>query len=169
MAKAKLKRIRKEYEFLAVADLAHRIWREHYAGVISGEQIEYMLEKFQTVPAIKAAEAEGCEYYLVRKLGVNIGYLALQPCYPPGKMFISKLYLLREYRGKGYSRDILSEVADMARSLRLKSIWLTVAKNNLSSIAAYEHLGFHEADTICKEIGGGFVMDDYIMEKTLEE
>ena len=110
MAKAKLKRIRKEYEFLAVADLAHRIWREHYAGVISGEQIEYMLEKFQTVPAIKAAEAEGCEYYLVRKLGVNIGYLALQPCYPPGKMFISKLYLLRECRGKGYSRDILGEV-----------------------------------------------------------
>lgn len=104
----------------------------------------------------------------MRKLGVNIGYLALKPCYPPGKMFISKLYLLREYRGKGYSRDILSEVADMACSLRLKSIWLTVAKNNLSSIAAYEHLGFHEADTICKEIGGGFVMDDYIMEKTLE-
>ena len=46
-AKAKLKRVSREREFLAVADLAHTIWREHYAGVISGEQIEYMLEHFR--------------------------------------------------------------------------------------------------------------------------
>ena len=64
-AKAKLKRVSREREFLAVADLAHTIWREHYAGVISGEQIEYMLEHFQSVPAIKEADARGCEYYPV--------------------------------------------------------------------------------------------------------
>ncbi len=168
MSKAKLKRVKKEYEYLAVADLAHQIWREHYAGIISTEQIEYMLEHFQSVPAIKATEAEGCEYYLARHLGVNIGYAALTPCYPQGKLFISKLYLLKDHRKKGYSKEILGEVEEKAKGLRLQSIWLTVAKNNVNSISAYEHLGFDRVDSICKEIGGGFVMDDYMMEKRLE-
>lgn len=165
--KAKLKRIKKEREFLLVSDLAHRIWREHYAGVISSDQIEYMLEHFQSVNAIKEAEAKGCEYYLIRAQFANIGYLALEPCNPQGKMFISKIYILKEYRGNGYARDVIGEVKDMARRLRLQAIWLTVAKNNTLSIAAYEHMGFVNTQDICKEIGGGFVMDDHIMEMAL--
>lgn len=164
MAKARLKRVSRERDFLAAADLAHTIWREHYAGIISSDQIEYMLEKFQSVPAIKNADAQGCEYYLIRVLGVNAGYVAIEPNHPQGKLFLSKIYLLKEYRGKGYARDVLDEVREMARGLRLKSIWLTVAKNNRSSLAAYEHLGFTNTEDICKDIGGGFVMDDYVME-----
>lgn len=164
MAKAKLKKISKEREFLAVAGLAHTIWREYYAGILSNDQIEYMLENFQSVTAIKAAEAKGCEYYLVRVLGVNIGYIALEPGCPQGKMFLSKIYLLEEYRGKGYFREVLREVREMARTMRLKSIWLTVAKKNFASMEVYQHLGFVHTEDICKEIGGGFVMDDHIME-----
>ena len=163
-AKAKLKRVSREREFLALADLQHTIWRENYAVVIAGEQIEYMLEHFQSVPAIKEADARGCEYYLIRAFGVNMGYAAVEPNNPQGKMFLSKIYLLEEYRGKGYARDVVNEVREMARSLRLRAIWLTVAKNNVSSIAAYEHLGFRNTEDICKEIGGGFVMDDHVME-----
>lgn len=165
--KAKLKRIGKERDFLCVAGLAHQIWREHYAGVISNEQIEYMLEHFQSVSAIKKAEAEGCEYYLIRAGLANIGYIALAPCDPPGKMFLSKIYLLKEHRGKGYARDVIAQAAEMARKLRLGAIWLTVAKSNTASIAAYEHMGFVNTEDICKEIGGGFVMDDHIMELAL--
>lgn len=164
MAKAKLKRVSREREFLAAADLAHTIWREHYAGIISSDQIEYMLEHFQSVAAIREADARGCEYYLVRVLGVNVGYVAIEPNNPQGKMFLSKIYLLKEYRGKGYARDVVNEVREMARALRLKSIWLTVARNNTSSVAAYERLGFTNTEDICKEIGGGFVMDDHVME-----
>lgn len=166
--KAKLKRIKKEREFLLVSELAHTTWREHYAGVISNEQIEYMLEHFQSVPAIKEAEAKGCEYYLIRANCADIGYTALEPCNPQGKMFLSKIYILKEYRGKGYARDAINEAAEIARGLRLKAIWLTVAKKNTDSIAAYEHMGFVNTEDICKDIGGGFVMDDHIMELALQ-
>ena len=57
MAKINLKKISKEREYLLVADLAHEIWREHYAGIVSADQIEYMLGKFQSPSAIKAAVA----------------------------------------------------------------------------------------------------------------
>lgn len=165
--RAKLKSVRKELEFLNVADLAHAIWREYYAGVIPQEQIEYMLEQFQSVSAIKEAQARGCEYYLIRAEFANVGYIALEPYKPQGKLFLSKLYLLKEYRGKGYARDAVNEAIQKARTLRLNTIWLTVAKNNAPSIAAYERMGFVKTEDIYKEIGGGFVMDDYMMELAL--
>ncbi len=100
----------------------HLLFGGHYAGVISGEQIEYMLEHFSRCPPSKEADARGCEYYLIRAFGVNMGYAAVKPNNPQGKMFLSKIYLLEEYRGKGYARDVVNEVREMARSLRLP-IW----------------------------------------------
>ena len=55
----------------------------------------------------------------------------------------------------------------MAKRMRLKSIWLTASKKNESSIAAYGHLGFRITDSICTDIGNGFVMDDYVFEKEI--
>jgi ribosomal protein S18 acetylase RimI-like enzyme len=41
---------------------------------------------------------------------------------------------------------------------------LAVNKHNAQAIAAYRKNGFRVADAVVKDIGGGFVMDDYIME-----
>ncbi len=165
MAKINLKKISKEREYLLVADLAHEIWREHYAGIVSADQIEYMLGKFQSPSAIKAAVAgEGYEYYLIRKAFVPIGYAGVRPHHPQGKLFLSKFYILKEYRGQGYARDVVAALSDMARRMRLTSIWLTASKKNASSIAAYGHLGFRQTGEVCSDIGNGFVMDDYVFE-----
>jgi ribosomal protein S18 acetylase RimI-like enzyme len=40
-----------------------------------------------------------------------------------------------------------------------------VNKRNRNAIAAYEKYGFRIVDSVVKDIGGGFVMDDYIMSK----
>jgi hypothetical protein len=42
-----------------------------------------------------------------------------------------------------------------------------VNRNNENSIKTYERFGFDKAGTQVADIGGGFVMDDYIMEKTI--
>ncbi|MEG2520926.1 MAG: GNAT family N-acetyltransferase [Christensenellaceae bacterium] len=162
--KAALKSIRKERDFLTISMLAHEIWREHYAAIISSDQIEYMLEKYQTVNAIKSAIAGGYEYFLIKHAGIPIGYAGIKANEPIGKLFLSKFYLLKDYRGKGYAHDIIDELCEKARRLHQNSIWLTVNKSN-SSIRAYEKLGFHITDNVCTDIGSGYFMDDYIMEK----
>ena len=168
MVKASLKKISKEREYLLVADLAHEIWREHYSPFISSDQIEYMLEKFQTPVAIHAAVAgEGYDYYLIKKLAVPIGYAGIRMNHPRGKLFLSKFYILKKYRGQGFAHDVINEFCGMAKRMRLKSIWLTASKKNESSIAAYERLGFQITDSICTDIGNGFVMDDYVFEKEI--
>ncbi len=166
MTRARLKKISKEREYLLVSGLAHEIWREHYSGIVSADQIEYMLEKFQSASAIKSAvSGEGYEYYLIRKTLVPIGYVGIKPYYPQGKLFLSKFYILKEFRGQGYARDVIAELAEIAKDMRLHAIWLTVSKKNASSIAAYEQLGFQKTGDVCNEIGNGFVMDDYVFEK----
>ena len=52
----------------------------------------------------------------------------------------------------------------LCRDRGLDFLWLTVNKGN-PSVQAYQRLGFSIAAEIVMDIGGGFVMDDYRMEK----
>ena len=63
--------------------------------------------------------------------------------------------------------EVVKNIIDLCRDNGLSMIYLTVNKQNLSSIAVYEKLGFVRARELVTEIGNGFVMDDYVMEKYL--
>jgi len=148
----------------AAAQLADKIWREYYIGIISAGQIEYMLDKFQSVRAIAdQIEHQGYEYYLMQADGIHAGYLAIKP--EDSKLFLSKFYLLKEHRGRGYGSRAIRFLVDLCRERKLHAIWLTVNRHNASSIAVYERNGFRTVRTQVADIGGGYVMDDYVMEK----
>ncbi len=163
MNKIHLKKVTRHREILEVSAIAHTTWRQHYASIISAGQIEYMLEKYQSPSAIEQAIAGGYAYFLVKRLGVSVGYAGIETNEPPGKLFLSKIYLLEGHRGKGYARDIISQLAEMARRLRLTAIWLTVNKQN-PSVGVYERMGFETVRKQVTDIGGGYVMDDFVME-----
>jgi Acetyltransferases len=150
----------------AAAQLASEIWREHYIGIITAEQVDYMLDKFQSVHAIAdQIEHQGYEYFLMRTNGINVGYLAVKP--EDSKLFLSKFYLLKEHRGQGYGSRAIRFLAELCRERGLNAIWLTVNRHNASSIAVYERNGFRIVRTQVADIGGGYVMDDYVMEKEI--
>jgi len=48
-----------------------------------------------------------------------------------------------------------------------EKVSLTVNKYNHNSIKAYERIGFINKEELVQDIGGGFVMDDYLMEKPI--
>ncbi len=153
---------------VAVAELAFEIWNEHFPPIIGQAQVDYMLDKFQSAPAIaKQIREEGYAYYLVFEEGEHVGYFALVPDVQQGSMQLSKLYLRRERRGRGLGRALLSFVEDECTALRLSELWLTVNKDNLDSIAFYERLGFVLDRPLQTDIGDGFVMDDHRMVKRL--
>lgn len=147
-----------------VARLGGEIWREHYGGLLSAEQIAYMLEKYQSERAVAAQLADGgYRYWLVFEDGRPCGYCGFVR--EEERLFLSKLYLRRAVRGRGIARLALEKLKAEAAGLR--SIYLTVNKENSGSIAVYKALGFREIDAVKTDIGGGFYMDDYIMELPL--
>jgi len=147
--------------------LAREIWLEYYPSIISIEQIFYMLFKFQTVEAIKQQIEDGYMYYLILdRKAFELGYLAFQP--REEELFLSKIYIKKEFRGQGLGKQALEFVAHVAKQNKLGKITLTVNKNNKNSIAAYLKSGFIKKEEVVSDIGGGFVMDDYVLEKKVE-
>jgi GNAT superfamily N-acetyltransferase len=149
-----------------VAGLAHEIWYEYYVPLIGRAQVDYMVSKFQSSGAMAGQMREGYEYYLAQRDGRPIGYCAVQPQPAESSLFLSKLYLLRDARGAGTGRVCMEFIEQLARRRGLNLLWLTVNKGN-PAVKAYERLGFRIAADLVMDIGGGFVMDDYRMEKSL--
>jgi ribosomal protein S18 acetylase RimI-like enzyme len=158
-------------ETAAVAALAGVIWREHFTPIIGAAQVEYMLNKFQTAEQIYTDITKNEYDYFVAKEakgGEPIGYCAI--CPKSDHAFLSKLYLLKDYRGRGLARLLLEDVKARCRfSYGAEKIRLTVNKKNTDSIAAYEKMGFVNIDSVKTDIGEGFFMDDYVMEMILSK
>jgi diamine N-acetyltransferase len=149
-----------------VAGLAHEIWYEYYVPLIGRAQVDYMVSRFQSSAAVAQQLREGYEYFMTERDGQCIGYCAVQAQPADQSLFLSKLYLLRDARGGGTGRVCMEFIEQLARRRGLKLLWLTVNKGN-PAVNAYERLGFRIAADLMIDIGGGFVMDDFRMEKPL--
>ena len=149
-----------------ISEIAYEIWHEHFTPIIGIEQVEYMINKFQCFNAIKEQIDGGYEYYLFKFKGEFVGYTGMKEI--DGKLFLSKLYVKKYYRGMKISKDAIKFMANLCGVKGLDKIWLTVNKNNDNTIAAYEKMGFSKMRMQKTDIGNGFFMDDFIMEKTID-
>lgn len=150
------------------AHLAKKIWFEHYSSIISEGQIEYMVNKFQSKKAIKnQIDNENYQYFITEYDGESAGYFAI--CVKDGAIFLSKLYIDKAFRRRGLAKAAVDFMCRIAKRDSLDKIWLTVNKNNSGSIAAYQKLGFTTEKTQVADIGEGYIMDDYIMEKKIKK
>jgi GNAT superfamily N-acetyltransferase len=149
-----------------VAQMAHEVWNEFYVPLIGQVQVDYMLAKLQSAEALQSQIDSGCEYFQIQDSGRSIGYAAIRHDAADARVFISKLYVLAARRKCGAGRRALELLERMARERGATHLWLTVNKGN-PSVRAYERLGFKIVDAMVMDIGGGYVMDDYKMEKDL--
>lgn len=150
--------IKTEENIKKLADLASEIWHEFFPSIISLEQIDYMLENFQSEKALFEQLKSGYEYYFIG----DVGYFGCQV--QSDKLFLSKLYIKKSERGKGYSKLAFEFLKELCKNRKLKSIYLTVNKYNTDTIAIYKKLGFRNIDSIISDIGNNFIMDDFIFE-----
>jgi RimJ/RimL family protein N-acetyltransferase len=155
-------------DFRLLENFARDIWEEHYIPIIGAAQVSFMMAKFQKAELMYQQSREGLyEFYLVYASGQMAGYVSFAS--HQDELFISKFYLEKSFRGKGCAREILRFLEAMAKKEGLKRMGLTVNKFNAGSIRAYQNLGFDIVAPVVIDIGGGFVMDDYRMEKHLAE
>ncbi|MDD5712402.1 MAG: GNAT family N-acetyltransferase [Smithellaceae bacterium] len=150
-----------------IAALARETWSRHYAPIIGQAQTDYMIEKFQSAFAIAEQIADGYRYYLVMDNGEKIGYFAIVPEPAERAALLSKIYVLPDRQGEGIGRRIIAFIEERCKAMGIDKLRLTVNKNNTGSVAFYLCMGFVNAGPLVQDIGGGFVMDDYKMVKTI--
>ena len=146
--------------------MAKKIWHEHYGSILEHDHIDYMLQEFQSPNAIGEQINNGYCYCILSADDADIGYISyvLHDTY----LYLSKFYILEEHRGNGYGRYVIEQLKDVCRDNSLSEIRLNVNKYNSDSISAYKNIGFKTVDEEVIDIGGGYVMDDYVMSLEVE-
>lgn len=140
--------------------LAREIWTTCYPGIISMEQIDYMLNLMYSKERIEKEITSGVIWEFVNFDNAPIGFIALS--ISNNTLKLDKMYLKNIHHGKGMGREALGYVKKLAKENEYTCVYLTVNKNNTKAIKAYERAGFIRTDDVVNEIGGGYVMDDYI-------
>lgn len=157
-----------EADLPALAGLAGIIWRQHYPGIISHEQIEYMLQRMYSPDTLgDELRRHGIQFYRLLVGDRLIGFASIGPTPSPVTIKLHKLYLLPEFHGRGLGGKLLSHCEQEAARLGASKLILFVNKGNHRAIAAYERNGFAVERSEVTDIGGGFVMDDFVMAKSL--
>lgn len=153
--------VKTDTQIETAAALADEIWHEFFPTVLSAEQIDYMVEKFQSEQAMKEQlKSEGYKYFLLLNGGTKVGYIAIRHD-SDGRLFLSKLYIKKEHRGKGFATEVFEFLKRYCRENGLNAVWLTVNKHNATAISVYEKRGFRRSGEGITDIGNGFVMDDF--------
>lgn len=149
-----------------ISRLAKTIWHEHYTPLIGAAQVEYMLERGYTPIALAREQAAGARLLLAHEYGQAVGFAGWSPdADDPVHAWLDRLYVLDSARGRGVASALIARIVDDLATRDQLS--LRVNRHNSGSIRAYERLGFRILHTDVKDIGDGFVMDDYIMQRTL--
>jgi len=152
----------------ALAELAGVIWRACYPDIISREQIEFMLARMYAPDTLKdEIGAQGIHFYRMLVAERFSGFASIGPTETPGVMKLHKLYLLPELHGRGLGSRLLEHCQNEARRRGARRLILAVNKLNFRATAAYRRNGFTIAESVTTDIGGGFVMDDFILGKEL--
>lgn len=157
-------------EIKILCNIAAEVWHETYDPILPAGQTDYMVEKFQSVDAVtEQINTGGYHYYLFQdENGVYGGFVGFVPGHKQAdEMFLSKVYILSSQRGKGIMRQALDTVIAETKKRNMKRIWLTVNKDNTHAQDVYAHYGFQICESLVSDIGGGYVMDDYVMEYLL--
>ena len=156
-----------EEQLKTVSILADKIWRQHFPPIIGIKQVEYMLDKFQSYQAMtRQVKEEGYQYYLLHIEEKDVGYIAVKV--EDGALFLSKIYIEQSFRGRKLASKSIRFLVDRCKAESLSKIWLTVNRDNRNTIAAYEAMGFVKTREQKADIGNGYFMDDFIMEKTIQ-
>jgi GNAT superfamily N-acetyltransferase len=144
-------------------DMAERTWRKGYAAILSPEQMDYMLARMYAPEVIAQEMKDGVIWELAFDDETPVGFHSC--AFDPGdrSLKLNKLYVLPDAQGMGFGKALLARVSALAGTLGARKVWLQVNKKNTGAIRAYERAGYSVERTAVFDIGGGFVMDDFIM------
>lgn len=156
-----------EVDLPRLTEIGRITWWYHYPGIISDEQIEYMLVRRYTVASLKfQIEQQSHQYFVAfyKDEPEACAFLSIQNVTKAGLsyLYIHRLYCLPSHHGLGIGKALLGYALAYAENHGHVSVRLNVHRQNPSY---YFYLG--NGFTVREEIDipyGPYWLNDYIME-----
>ena len=149
-----------------IYELAVPSWKVAYAEILSGEQMEYMLNRMYSEESLTRQMQEGHIFFIVFCDGIPAGFISFHP-QGENLYILEKLYVLPQVQGTGAGRFLVEKAEEHIRNLHPGKQFLfelNVNRNN-KAVKFYQRLGFHIDREVDEDIGNGFYKNDYIMQK----
>lgn len=148
-----------------IREIAEKSWRENYPGIISEEQIDYMLKMMYSEEEIASQlqNANYSYYFIQNERKENIGIMGIEKDYEKNTTKLHRLYLLKKVKGKGFGKFAIEKLKEIVTTFGNNRIILNVNKSNPAK-EFYNSRGLKVYNEGVFDIGGGFVMDDFLME-----
>lgn len=150
--------------------LALAIWPVAYKDMISPGQLTYMLEMIYSPQSLqKQMEEQGHRFIIlydkVFDRNIPVGFASFSKKKPVSPIYrLHKLYVLPNQQGKGSGKFLLDHIISLIKKEGGSVLELNVNRDNPAQYF-YHKMGF----TITREedidIGNGFFMNDYVMER----
>lgn len=150
-----------------IQELAYKIWPSTYGEILSEEQLKFMLDKFYDLDFLKIQMNNGQHFLLIKEGNAVYGFASYELNYENSNQTkIHKIYVLPETQGKGIGKKLIDFIEKITFENNNSDVILNVNRFN-KALGFYEKIGFRIIETIDIEIGNGYLMEDYIMEKSV--
>jgi GNAT superfamily N-acetyltransferase len=152
----------------AIAALARIVWQDAYPGIITQAQIDYMLEqRYNTLRLLEELAMPNLWWDKATVDGELAAFASTLTTEKADELKLDKLYVDPLQQRLGLGGRLIAHVSERALAQGCTTLILAVNKRNEPAIAAYTKHGFVVRNAVRVDIGNDFVMDDFIMEKSL--
>ncbi len=150
-----------------IQNLAKVIWPKAYGAILSEAQLDYMMEMMYSNDSLRSQLLSNNVFLLAEIENKIVGFASYELNYQNSNSTkIHKLYVLPEIQGKGVGKGFIQYIQNIALNQVNTALILNVNKYNKAK-DFYLHNGFEIADSLVVDIGNGYVMDDFVMEKKI--
>lgn len=151
-----------------IIELAETVWKPTFSEILSPERLEYLFSMMYDKNILAEQIANPAHlFYILRLNETNSGYAQLVISRDFAK--VEKLYVLPNVQGKGGGLYLLSKIRQEAVDKQKCILRLQVNRANDKAIAFYLKYGFEIVRSEDFDVGGGHMMDDYVMEFSTSE
>lgn len=164
-SKPEVRRLTKK-ELWQVRELAIQIFPITYQEIVEPEQIDYMMDMFYTEDNLLKQYESGQTFLVIYSDGKACGYASYTPLNEHGEYKLNKIYVDTRLQGKGLGRILLNDVMARVQNAGGKTLQLNVNRFN-KAVGFYKSMGFTVKKEELLDIGRGYFMDDYVLEKSL--
>ena len=156
-------------DFNSIQMLAEEIWPVAYSHILSQEQLRYMLDLFYHPNALKLQHTEQKHRFIIAFDDHNnaCGFASFSKMPDEENRYrLHKLYVLPKLQGRGLGNAFIQQITEEIQRDEPVYLELNVNRYN-AAISFHKKCGFSIIREEDIEIGNGYFMNDYVMEKMI--
>ena len=150
-----------------IRNLSMEVWPQTYSKILSPHQISYMLQLMYSEAALHKQMHENNQFLIIYNAGIPVGFASFGEV-EENIYKLHKIFILPKHQGRGTGKFVIDQIIRDIKPKGATALLLNVNRHNRAK-EFYEKLGFTIIGTEDADIGDGYFMNDFIMEKKLTE